>query len=513
MSFRLKCTEGSLRGEITELSTMQGLVLGREPSEGEGFETKLLSSKTVSRNHCRIDYDGERFKIVDLGSSNGIRVNRRKVDEAELKAGDLLQIGEFSFLVEGPEDIITGEISQKTTGQGKPRAIDPPEVKSPSSISKLRSLNLKQKIMELRDRFEALDLSKKILTITLVIGAVAHWLISSSMLQDSKFYLLQESFAVGQELVRSLADRNKMPMKEKSAILLDCNFVRRSRGVVEAYILDNEGKVMCPVTGSLEEDNATRTAVMRSEEYDNCFMRILQYGAPTCDFLVPIRDWNQEKGRFETFGFARIEYRPDRAEEALQNLQSVRWKTFFVTLGLLLIIWWMLRIWLRKGAQTLAESVHVAFAGNTQHIEKIESFAALDPVIEEINRLLSRGNQGVKADPGESGSEASFLQSLFQQVLSLEERPVLVVDKDNHVLATTEALANVIPIDLSQSMAHITDVIADTHLQGELVGLLNDLSLGTESVDRALSLSDRVIHVKARPILMNDLYVAAVLIF
>jgi diguanylate cyclase (GGDEF)-like protein len=48
----------------------------------------------VSRRHARIvRIDGPRYVLEDLGSKNGVFVNGRKVETAELAAGDRLQIG------------------------------------------------------------------------------------------------------------------------------------------------------------------------------------------------------------------------------------------------------------------------------------------------------------------------------------------------------------------------------------------------------------------------------------
>jgi pSer/pThr/pTyr-binding forkhead associated (FHA) protein len=57
-----------------------------------------LPDPGVSRQHCEIQLDGGRPLIKDLGSSNGTYVNRRRVSQTELSAGDILSIGPFVFL-------------------------------------------------------------------------------------------------------------------------------------------------------------------------------------------------------------------------------------------------------------------------------------------------------------------------------------------------------------------------------------------------------------------------------
>ncbi len=56
-----------------------------------------LNDPAVSRQHCEIIVEGDRAIIRDLGSSNGTFVNKRRVSQTELGAGDLIAIGPFVF--------------------------------------------------------------------------------------------------------------------------------------------------------------------------------------------------------------------------------------------------------------------------------------------------------------------------------------------------------------------------------------------------------------------------------
>jgi pSer/pThr/pTyr-binding forkhead associated (FHA) protein len=54
----------------------------------------------VSRQHCRVIIGDDEVLIEDLGSANGTFVNNRKVSRKELRAGDNLQVGQASFIVQ-----------------------------------------------------------------------------------------------------------------------------------------------------------------------------------------------------------------------------------------------------------------------------------------------------------------------------------------------------------------------------------------------------------------------------
>jgi len=85
ITLRLRCIIGDhafdwqSRGEIT---------LGR----GSG-NTLSFSDRSVSRIHARIENLGRRYRIWDLHSVNGIRVNGQKVPSYTLEKGDEILLG------------------------------------------------------------------------------------------------------------------------------------------------------------------------------------------------------------------------------------------------------------------------------------------------------------------------------------------------------------------------------------------------------------------------------------
>lgn len=73
---------------------------GRHP-ESDIF----LDDITVSRRHAELTRsDDGKVVIRDLGSLNGTYVNRERIDEATLSAGDVVQIGKFQLVYLVAED-------------------------------------------------------------------------------------------------------------------------------------------------------------------------------------------------------------------------------------------------------------------------------------------------------------------------------------------------------------------------------------------------------------------------
>ena len=67
----------------------------------------LRAATGVSRRHCKVQYLGNRFVVVDLESRNGTIVNGQSVERKVLESGDRIEVGDetVQFLVETLDDI------------------------------------------------------------------------------------------------------------------------------------------------------------------------------------------------------------------------------------------------------------------------------------------------------------------------------------------------------------------------------------------------------------------------
>jgi hypothetical protein len=75
-----------------------------------------IRSDLVSRLHVELHYAGDnRWRVRDLGSSNGTFLNRRRIAEADLRTGDVIRLGDGGpkvrvvVLTPAPEDAETGD--------------------------------------------------------------------------------------------------------------------------------------------------------------------------------------------------------------------------------------------------------------------------------------------------------------------------------------------------------------------------------------------------------------------
>ena len=96
-------------GTTHRIPVRGGLTLGRSSDNDV-----VLRDFSVSRHHARVE-DGDRgLRIVDLKSTNGIRINEEFVTEGDFKIGDTLGIGNFDLRVEDAEATDTSGLTSAT---------------------------------------------------------------------------------------------------------------------------------------------------------------------------------------------------------------------------------------------------------------------------------------------------------------------------------------------------------------------------------------------------------------
>jgi pSer/pThr/pTyr-binding forkhead associated (FHA) protein len=91
-SATLVFASGALAGSEVELEKAR-ITLGRGPGSDV-----VLDDASISHEHAALELFGTTgFRVRDLGSTNGVRVNGAKVSVANLKHGDRLELGSLAF--------------------------------------------------------------------------------------------------------------------------------------------------------------------------------------------------------------------------------------------------------------------------------------------------------------------------------------------------------------------------------------------------------------------------------
>ncbi len=78
----------------------------------------VLDHPSVSQFHAHILAKGRTYRITDLGTRSGLRVNGRKVDEASLEPGDDIAVGEIILRFVGEDTrAVMAEDAEHTPGR------------------------------------------------------------------------------------------------------------------------------------------------------------------------------------------------------------------------------------------------------------------------------------------------------------------------------------------------------------------------------------------------------------
>ncbi len=98
-----------LKGRIRAIMLMDMAYLRYSSRGADPFQQELTSTLTVgrapscdlclpdgamSRQHCRLEPDGDRWLAIELDSRNGTFINGRRIQQHHLKDGDRLQVGD-----------------------------------------------------------------------------------------------------------------------------------------------------------------------------------------------------------------------------------------------------------------------------------------------------------------------------------------------------------------------------------------------------------------------------------
>jgi adenylate cyclase len=97
---KLLVQDGPVAGKEFLLDRLGSYTIGRSASND-----LPLKDKAASREHCRLDYDGEFYWLVDKSSHNGTIVNGRQITKCMLFNGDVIKVGHVHFTFSLPSEL------------------------------------------------------------------------------------------------------------------------------------------------------------------------------------------------------------------------------------------------------------------------------------------------------------------------------------------------------------------------------------------------------------------------
>ncbi|MHC4506689.1 MAG: FHA domain-containing protein [Planctomycetota bacterium] len=122
MPARLLVYTGKLKGKALALPPEGKVILGRSQ-----HAHITIPDANLSRSHCAIAATGQGYRVEDMSSTNGTCVNGKRIDQALLREGDRIVLGEteMEFRVKGRFD--DSETKMDLVPIGTPEPMSPTE--------------------------------------------------------------------------------------------------------------------------------------------------------------------------------------------------------------------------------------------------------------------------------------------------------------------------------------------------------------------------------------------------
>jgi signal transduction histidine kinase len=238
--------EGRKQQEVA--TEKKNVVIGREA----GCDI-VLDDRTVSRRHAEIRVGEDAVLLTDLGSSNGTYVNRQRVENHTLAAGDAITIGSYGLKVRGHASLggeSSGAIEVEFPAVAAPGGVSE---KTPSQTAIITTLDARRigRGEDVREGEIDREAMMKRLSVFYDLGENLCGRLSAREIADTFFDVLFEVFPGIDRALMMLEDkqtRTLVPLaaRQKGQETED---VRISRTVVET-VLEEKQAVICGDTGT-----------------------------------------------------------------------------------------------------------------------------------------------------------------------------------------------------------------------------------------------------------------------
>ena len=143
----------------------QEVTIGRDPA----CEFQI-DSDVISRKHARVVRKWDAVQIEDLGSRNGVFVNKERVRQKVLKDGDRIYLGTILLMFRNPQDLATDFPPAKKKEEKPPPPPKNPQPKKPAKpVPHEAPL---EKPIPAEHRFTPVEIISALLGLAVLLGAI-----------------------------------------------------------------------------------------------------------------------------------------------------------------------------------------------------------------------------------------------------------------------------------------------------------------------------------------------------
>ncbi len=184
-----------------------------------------IPSQMVSRNHGSFAFEKGVWAYTDLKSSNGSRVNGKRVERAVLQSGDVVEVGGFMITYKEIHDLT--DISEKSEDESKTMAIDVNMLRKAAmagmdGVALLGGLGGSLADIAIPDILQLMEVQRKNGTLTLDFeGAVGKIFIVNGSMVNAEYGKLKGETAVYKMLAKSKGSFHFDPREPKTEVTIN----------------------------------------------------------------------------------------------------------------------------------------------------------------------------------------------------------------------------------------------------------------------------------------------------
>lgn len=413
--YKLTVVGGPAKGESYTLRDSGETSIGRV----EGNDVVLHSSK-VSKKHCVLVVSNKDVQVKDVGSSNGTFVNGTLAKLKLIKPGDRVSVGEYVFeLVKveppKPKTSLPANVvpirGVPVAAVGEANAFDAPKNDAPPQdpLEKAKYYFDKHIINFVYNLNETYEWRALTIGMIAILTAAASLLSAYPILERVSDKLTNEAAGRALLLARQMVDRNAPFIFEHQETKVDVQYVERERGVLSAYVIDMDGRILAPgrkLNQNISEPdegafaNSARNQFLKSEQAEQ---RVGYFGDKV-GVAVPLRVFSSASGKNVIVAVSLVYFDKssvviDPGTEMLIYIEAL---IFAAIIGSVVFVSFY-RLTLRPIAD-LNRQIDQVLKGNAQVVEKKYKMEELNPLIDVVNSALQRATA---AGPGAMAPNAS----------------------------------------------------------------------------------------------------------
>lgn len=367
-------------------------------------------------------------------------------------------------------------------------------------------------IKNLVNRVLAFEWKTKIILLVLIFAIVIHSGVLENIFQYGIDNIIVHGADKARYLVKLLAEKNRYDLAKGNDILIDIDSILNEKGVIQAFIADELGRVRLPTSmqGQILYDRITKDALYRGSLTQNFAttddILFLGRAGLALELAHPIQIWDETQVAYKTIGVAKLIYSPTAILPNPDDLFRIKMEMFLYLLTGSLFLYFGIAIFTITPIRTLKSEMELLIKESIQEIDVANNpFSELKGVIEGINRIKKKkfrqdSGQGAEVAQGAAGTTDATLELLLQNISD----GVMFTNPSGKILRVNGACVNLLSLSKGGGIdMQYTEVINDPDLKQAIGDIAKDLAK-VDTAERSVTLGPgEHIVIKASRILSD----------